>query len=73
MGISRSAYYDAPAMEPDATAIVEVMRAIRDGFERFGWRRMQAARRSLGLVVNHEKVKRLMRELDLQPRMRRRR
>ena len=48
------------------------MSAIRDAFERYGWRRMQAALRQQGLVVNHKKVKRLMREHDLQPRMRRR-
>jgi putative transposase len=29
---------------------------------------MQAALRQQGLVVNHKKVKRLMREHDLQPR-----
>ena len=72
MGISRSAYYDAPAMAPDDTAIVEAMSAIRDEFERYGWRRMQVALRSQGLVVNHKKVKRLMRKHDLRPRMRRR-
>ncbi len=48
------------------------MSAIRDAFERYGWRRMQAHLRQQGLVVNHKKVKRLMREHDLQPRMRRR-
>jgi putative transposase len=72
MGISRSAYYDAPAMALDDTAIVEAMSAIRDEFEHYGWRRVQAALRQQGLVVNHKKVKRLMREHDLQPRMRRR-
>ena len=59
-------------MALDDTAIVETMSAIRDEFERYGWRRMQAALRQQGLVVNHKKVKRLMREHDLQPRMRRR-
>jgi hypothetical protein len=72
MGISRSAYYDAPAIALDDTAIVEAMSAIRDEFEHYGWRRVQAALRQQGLVVNHKKVKRLMREHDLQPRMRRR-
>ena len=72
MGISRSAYYGAPAMALDDTAIVEAMSAIRDEFEHYGWRRVQAALRQQGLVVNHKKVKRLMREHDLQPRMRRR-
>jgi len=73
MGISRSAYYDVPVSTSHDTAIVEAMSAIRDEFERYGWRRMQAALRSQGLVVNHKKVKRLMREHDLQPRVRRRR
>jgi putative transposase len=72
MGVSRSAYYDAPVSAPDDTAIVEAISAIRDEFERYGWRRVQAALRQQGIVVNHKKVKRLMREHDLQPRMRRR-
>ena len=72
MGLSRSAYYDAIVAASDDTAIVQAMSAIRDEFERYGWRRMQAALRQQGLVVNHKKVKRLMREHDLQPRMRRR-
>jgi putative transposase len=70
MGISRSAYYDAPVMALDDTAIVEALSAIRDEFEHYGWRRVQAALRQQGFVVNHKKVKRLMREHDLQPRMR---
>jgi hypothetical protein len=45
MGISGSAYYDAPALAPDDTAIVEAMSAVRDEFERYGWRRMLAALR----------------------------
>ena len=48
MGISRSAYYDAPTVAPDDTAIVEAMSAIRDEFERYGWRRMQAHLRQQG-------------------------
>ena len=72
MGVSRSTYYGAPAAAPDDTAIVEAMSAIRDEFERYGWRRVQAALRQQGVVVNHKKVKRLMCEHDLQPRMRRR-
>src|SRR6202012_1254983 len=72
MGISRSAYYDAPPVALDDIAIVEAMSAIRDAVERYGWGRMQAALRQQGLVVNHKKVKPLMREPDLQPRMRRR-
>ena len=72
MGISRSAYYDAPVSALDDTAIVQAMGAICDEFERYGWRRVQAALRQQGVRVNHKKVKRLMREHDLQPRIRRR-
>jgi len=41
-GPSRSAYYGAPAMALDDTSIVEAMSAIRDEFEHYGWRRVQA-------------------------------
>ena len=58
MGISRSAYYDAPVSAPDDTAIVQAMSAICDEFERYGWRRVQAALRQQGVRVNHKKVKR---------------
>jgi putative transposase len=72
MGIARSTFYDAPTMVVDDTALVEAMHAIKDEFEAYGWRRMQAALGQLGWVVNHKKIKRLMREHGLQPPQRRR-
>jgi putative transposase len=72
MGIARSTLYSAPAAAADDTALVEAMHAIKDEFEAYGWRRMQAALRQQGWVVNHKKVKRLMREHGLQPPLRRR-
>ena len=72
MAISRSTFYDALVSAPDDTAIVEAIAAICDEFECYGWRRVQAALRQQGMIVNHKKIKRLMREHDLQPRMRRR-
>ena len=72
MGIARSTYYDRPALSFDDTALVERMVAISDNFETYGYRRMQAALRQQGFVVNHKKLRRLMREHDLQPRRRRR-
>jgi putative transposase len=72
MGIARSTYYDTPEAKRDATALVEAMAAICAEFEAYGWRRVQAALRLLGIVANHKKIKRLMREHDLQPRTRRR-
>ena len=48
------------------------MTAICDEFEVYGWRRVRAELRHQGVVVNHKKIRRLMREHDLQPRRRRR-
>ena len=72
MGIARSTYYHEPKGSADDTALVEAMHAIKDEFEAYGWRRMQAALRHRGWVVNHKKVKRLMREHALHPPRRRR-
>jgi putative transposase len=72
MGIARSSCYDAPGTGPDDAAPLEAMQAICDAFEAYGWRRVRAALRQRGMVVNHKKVRRLMREHDLQQRRRRR-
>jgi putative transposase len=72
MGIARSTYYDTPEAKRDDTALVEAMAAICAEFEAYGWRRVQAALRRQGIIANHKKIKRLMREHDLQPRTRRR-
>ena len=72
MGIARSTYYDRPQRAAEDTAIVEAMFAICDAFEFYGYRRVEAALRQQGLVVNHKKIRRLMREHSLQPRIRRR-
>jgi putative transposase len=70
MGIARSTFYDLPIAVHDDTAIVEAIAAICDEF--YGWRRVRAELRHRGMIVNHKKVRRLMREHDLQPRRRRR-
>jgi putative transposase len=70
MGIARSTYYDQPARSIDDTALVETMGEIADSFEAYGYRRMQAALRQRGFIVNHKKIRRLMREHNLQPRHR---
>lgn len=72
MGLARSTFYDEPTQEADDTAIVEAIAAVCEEFEHYGWRRVRAALRQQGLVVNHKKIRRLMREHGLQPRMRRR-
>ena len=71
MGIARSTFYDKPAAQDD-TAIVEAIAAICEEFDFYGWRRVRAELRHRGLIINHKKIRRLMREHDLQPRRRRR-
>jgi putative transposase len=68
MGMARSTFYDRPERPADDTAIVEAMFAICDDFGFYGYRRVGAALRHQGLVVNHKKIRRLMREYGLQPR-----
>jgi len=72
MGLARSTYYDRPHEPGDDTAIVEAIFSICEEFEAYGYRRVGAALRQQGLVVNHKKLRRLMREHDLQPKIRRR-
>jgi putative transposase len=72
MGLARSTYYDRPARPRDDTAIVEALFAICDDFEFYGYRRVGAALRQQGLIVNHKKIRRLMRGHGLQPRRRKR-
>ena len=72
MGIARSTYCDEPGRALDDPALMEVMTAVSDEFEAYGWRRVQAALRQQGFIVNHKKVRRSMREHGLQPKRRRR-
>ena len=72
MGVPHSTFYAAPAGRPSDAAIVAGIRAITDEFECYGYRRVGAELRHRGLVVNAKKVRRLMREHDLNPRRRRR-
>ena len=70
MGLSRSAYYDAPSLPTDGAALFATMIAICDEFEAYGYRQVGAELRHRGIVVNAKKIRRLMRESDLQPKRR---
>ena len=72
MGLPRSTSYAAPKGPPPDEALVAEMQAITDEFECYGYRRVGAELRHRGTVVNAKKVRRLMRENDLNPRARRR-
>ena len=72
MGLPRCTYYDVPSLPTDDAALVATMRAICDEFEAYGYRRVGAELRHRGIVVNSKKIRRLMRENDLQPKRRKR-
>ena len=55
MGIARSTFYDDRTPAHDDTAIVEVMAAICDEFEFYGWRRVRAELRHRGMVVSRQR------------------
>jgi putative transposase len=72
MGVPRSTFYDAPAKKTDDAEIVARITAICEEFECYGYRRVGAELRHQGIVVNAKKIRRIMREHDLQPKRRRR-
>jgi len=72
MGMPRSTFYAAPGARPSDDEILADIRAITDEFECYGYRRVGAELRHRGQVVNAKKIRRLMREHDLNPRKRRR-
>ncbi len=72
MGLSRSTFYDKSAVPLGEDELVASIGAICDEFECYGYRRVGAALRHQGVVVNGKKLRRLMREHGLQPKRRRR-
>ena len=73
MGVARSSFYAVSSGAPDETAIVAEIRAICADFPAYGYRRVGAELRHRGLMVNTKKVRRILREQGLNPRVRRRR
>ena len=71
MGLPRSTYYDTPPVKADDVKIVATKTAICNEFEAYGYRRVGAELRHRGIAVNSKKIRRLMREHDLQPKRRR--
>ena len=72
MGLARSTYHDTPALDDRDVEVLARIKAVGEEFEAYGYRRICAELRHQGLVVNSKRVRRLMREHDLQPRRRRR-
>ena len=71
MGLSRSTFHDTAPVALDAEGLLARIGTICDEFECYGCRRVGAALRHEGVVVN-KKLRRLMREHGLQPKRRRR-
>jgi len=72
MGLARSTFYDLPPVTLGSDELLARIGTICDDFECYGYRRVRAALRQQGIVVNGKKVRRLMREHGLQPKRRRR-
>ena len=72
MGLPRSTFYDRPRTKLAAGELLARISAICDAFECYGYRRVGAALRHQGVVVNSKRLRRLMREHGLQPKRRRR-
>jgi putative transposase len=73
MGLARSTYYDAPKGQPlEEARLVARIAEICGEWPRYGYRRVTAQLHSEGLMVNHKKIMRLMKENGLSVRPRRR-
>src|SRR5262249_15660403 len=62
----------APSLKADDAEIIANMITICDEFETYGYGRVGAELRHRGILVNSKKIRRLMREHDLQPKRRKR-
>jgi putative transposase len=60
MGLTRSTFYDVSPVALDPDELVARIGAICDEFECYGYRRVGAALRHQGVVVNSKKLRRLM-------------
>jgi len=73
MGLARSTYYDEPEGQPiEEARLVERIKEICAEWACYGYRRVTAQLHAEGMLVNHKKVMRLMREHGLSVRPRRR-
>lgn len=71
MDLPRSSFYAVPARADD-DPVIGVIRSITETCRNYGYRRVTAELRHRGFVVNSKKVRRIMRENDLNPKRKRR-
>jgi len=72
LGCTRSSYYYR-AEQPDETELKAAIEMVAAEWPTYGWRRVTEQLRRQGWVVNHKRVRRLMREMDLQAKIKRKR
>jgi transposase InsO family protein len=70
LGCSRSSYYHQ-AKQPDETEIRADIEDVAADWPTYGYRRVTAQLRRLGWVVNHKRVRRLMQEMDIKAKIKR--
>jgi len=71
VGCSRSSYYHQ-AKEPDETEIKAAIKDAAGEWPTYGYRRITAQLRRQGWVVNRKRVRRLMQEMDIKAKIKRR-
>jgi putative transposase len=75
MNLPRSSYYYRPKSPEDSLeehALIDRIEGIAEEFPRYGYRKVTAQLRREGLLVNHKKIQRIMRERGLGVKRRRR-
>jgi putative transposase len=75
MNLPRSSYYyrpKSPENSPEKRALTDRIEGIAEEFPRYGYRKVAAQLRREGLLVNHKKIQRIMRERGLGVKKRRR-
>ena len=70
LGCARSSYYYR-AVQPDEAELRAAIEGVAAEWPTYGYRRVTAQLRREGWVVNHKRVRRLMREMDLQVKIKR--
>jgi len=71
MDLPRSSFYAAPALAEE-DPVIGIIRSITETCRNYGYRRVTAELRHRRFVVNSKKVRRIMRENDLNPKRKRR-
>jgi len=75
MNLPRSSYYYRPTSSdssPEQQALIDRIEGLAEEFPRYGYRKVTAQLHREGLLVNHKKIQRIMRERGLGVKKRRR-